>query len=316
MGEGCEIVYAGVCPPAGRAGAGRGDHLRGPGAAASSSAAVSAAGAAGLLRAGARGAAAAPEHGGRAAARDAGGGAATPAAGSARCAGWTELPALARAVTVDRLDLGFVDMLSHEGWLDHPLLGSAGGAVLAAGAGGEHRAAAEPVPGGGPGGGGQRTGPPSRSSPGWLQADPDARWQELLEDDRARAQRQAVGLPGLRLRHLRSCSPRRRRWAGRRCGSARRTRSAGSEEAQRDAAVDALTGLATYRVLHDRLTLRDRAQQAEPRGLRGAVHRPRPVQAGERPVRARGGERGAAGGGGRDPERGPGLGPGGPLRRR
>ncbi len=30
---------------------------------------------------------------------------------------------LSRAVVVDRLDLGFVDLLSHEGWLDHPLSG-------------------------------------------------------------------------------------------------------------------------------------------------------------------------------------------------
>ncbi|HEX7023562.1 MAG TPA: [Fe-Fe] hydrogenase large subunit C-terminal domain-containing protein, partial [Gemmatimonadales bacterium] len=33
------------------------------------------------------------------------------------------LPALARAVSVDRLDLGFVDILSSEGALDHPLSG-------------------------------------------------------------------------------------------------------------------------------------------------------------------------------------------------
>ncbi len=33
------------------------------------------------------------------------------------------LPALARAVAVDRLDLGFVDLLSREGSLDHPLSG-------------------------------------------------------------------------------------------------------------------------------------------------------------------------------------------------
>jgi diguanylate cyclase (GGDEF)-like protein len=37
--------------------------------------------------------------------------------------GLSELKALARAVTVDRLDLGFVDILSHEGELDHPLSG-------------------------------------------------------------------------------------------------------------------------------------------------------------------------------------------------
>ena len=37
--------------------------------------------------------------------------------------GLKELRSLARAITVDRLDLGFVDLLSHEGWLDHPLSG-------------------------------------------------------------------------------------------------------------------------------------------------------------------------------------------------
>ncbi|HET7600114.1 MAG TPA: diguanylate cyclase [Gemmatimonadales bacterium] len=37
--------------------------------------------------------------------------------------GLTALPALARAVAVDRLDLGFVDLLSREGTLDHPLSG-------------------------------------------------------------------------------------------------------------------------------------------------------------------------------------------------
>lgn len=37
--------------------------------------------------------------------------------------GLAALPALARAVAVDRLDLGFVDILSSEGSLDHPLAG-------------------------------------------------------------------------------------------------------------------------------------------------------------------------------------------------
>ena len=37
--------------------------------------------------------------------------------------GLATLPALARAVAVDRLDLGFVDLLSREGSLDHPLSG-------------------------------------------------------------------------------------------------------------------------------------------------------------------------------------------------
>jgi len=37
--------------------------------------------------------------------------------------GLDAIPALARAVAVDRLDLGFVDLLSREGSLDHPLSG-------------------------------------------------------------------------------------------------------------------------------------------------------------------------------------------------
>ncbi|MBI4420565.1 MAG: diguanylate cyclase [Gemmatimonadetes bacterium] len=37
--------------------------------------------------------------------------------------GLGQLPAIARAVSVDRLDLGFVDILPCEGCLDHPLLG-------------------------------------------------------------------------------------------------------------------------------------------------------------------------------------------------
>jgi diguanylate cyclase (GGDEF)-like protein len=38
--------------------------------------------------------------------------------------GLAQLPAIARAVGVDRIDLGFVDILPCEGCLDHPLLGS------------------------------------------------------------------------------------------------------------------------------------------------------------------------------------------------
>lgn len=38
--------------------------------------------------------------------------------------GLAQLPAIARAVAVDRIDLGFIDILPCEGCLDHPLLGS------------------------------------------------------------------------------------------------------------------------------------------------------------------------------------------------
>src|SRR6185503_3001754 len=37
--------------------------------------------------------------------------------------GMAQLPAIARAVGVDRIDLGFIDILPCEGCLDHPLLG-------------------------------------------------------------------------------------------------------------------------------------------------------------------------------------------------
>jgi diguanylate cyclase (GGDEF)-like protein len=37
--------------------------------------------------------------------------------------GLDQLPAIARAVSVDRMDLGYVDILSYEGLLDHPLAG-------------------------------------------------------------------------------------------------------------------------------------------------------------------------------------------------
>jgi diguanylate cyclase (GGDEF)-like protein len=37
--------------------------------------------------------------------------------------GLQELKGLARAISIDRIDLGFVDILSSEGWLDHPLSG-------------------------------------------------------------------------------------------------------------------------------------------------------------------------------------------------
>ena len=41
--------------------------------------------------------------------------------------GLTGLDAIAQAVAVDRIDLGFVDILPYEGYLDHPLMGSEGG---------------------------------------------------------------------------------------------------------------------------------------------------------------------------------------------
>jgi diguanylate cyclase (GGDEF)-like protein len=164
--------------------------------------------------------------------------------------GLKELRSIARAVTVDRIDLGFVDILSHEGWLDHPLSGPREELFW-------RRSVVE-------------SSEPPRSrfpvtdqavvasygatfliEPRLVQADP-TRVQELLEaigtgpngkawDCRACgfescaafAQAAATGRASLR-----QCPPHQ----------ARRV-----EEAERDSAVDALTGLAAYRVLHDRL---------------------------------------------------------------
>ncbi|HWA57197.1 MAG TPA: diguanylate cyclase [Gemmatimonadales bacterium] len=164
--------------------------------------------------------------------------------------GLRELRSLARAVTVDRLDLGFVDILSHEGWLDHPLSGPREELFW-------RRAVVE-------------SSEPPRSrfpvtdqavvasygatfliEPRLLQADP-TRVQELLE---------AIGM-----------GPNGKPWDCRACGfetCAQFAQAAASgraslrqctpyqarrvEEAERDSAVDGLTGLAAYRVLHDRL---------------------------------------------------------------
>lgn len=165
--------------------------------------------------------------------------------------GLKELPAIARAACVDRLDLGFVDILSHEGWLDHPLSGPREElfwrrAVVAS---------AEP--------------PRSRYpvtdhavvaqygatfliEPRLVQTDP-TRVQEILDD---------IG-PG----------PNGRAWDCRACGFDRCTDFAQAaamgrasmrqcapyqaskvESAEKDAAVDTLTGLAAFRVLTDRLS--------------------------------------------------------------
>ena len=118
----CEIVYAGVCPPAGRSGARRRHHLRRPGAAAPAPGREPAGAAATTSHR-------VPEE--RRRHLSAAGGLPLAMLEEARHSsrrfrkirGLDELPALARAVAVDRLDLGFVDILSYEGWLDHPLSG-------------------------------------------------------------------------------------------------------------------------------------------------------------------------------------------------
>jgi diguanylate cyclase (GGDEF)-like protein len=165
--------------------------------------------------------------------------------------GLAELKGISRAVVVDRMDLGFIDILSHEGWLDHPLSGPREelfwrrSVVMNS----EPPRSRYPVID-------QSVvasyGATFQIEPRLVQADP-TRVEEVLEaigpgpngkpwDCRACgfetcalfAEAAAMGRASLR-----QCPPHQ----------ARRV-----EEAQRDSAVDALTGLAAYRVMHDRLT--------------------------------------------------------------
>ena len=165
--------------------------------------------------------------------------------------GIKELKALARAVVTDRLDLGFIDILSHEGWLDHPLSGPREElfwrrAVVAST---EPPRSRYPV---------VDTsvvasyGATFQIEPRLVQADP-TRIEELLDaigpgPNGKSWDCQACGFESCALfaqaaamgrASLRQCPPHQTRKV---------------EEAQRDSAVDALTGLAAYRVLHDRLT--------------------------------------------------------------
>ncbi len=164
--------------------------------------------------------------------------------------GVNALPALARAVAVDRLDLGFVDILSYEGALDHPLSGPPEELFW-------RRALV------------QSTEPPRSRDPvvdtavvASVGATFDIRPQRHAADpDAVAAVLKAIG-PG----------PNGRPWDCRACGyetcaefaeAAALGRAAlrqcapfqerRAEEAQRAAAVDLLTGLATFRVLRDRL---------------------------------------------------------------
>jgi diguanylate cyclase (GGDEF)-like protein len=165
--------------------------------------------------------------------------------------GLKELKGIARGVVDNRLDLGFIDILSHEGWLDHPLSGPREElfwrrSVVAST---EPPRSRFPVV--------DRSvvasyGATFQIEPRLVQADP-TRVEEILDaigpgpngkpwDCRACgfescaefAQSAAMGRASLR-----QCPPHQSRRV---------------EEAQRDSAVDALTGLAAYRVLHDRLT--------------------------------------------------------------
>jgi diguanylate cyclase (GGDEF)-like protein len=161
------------------------------------------------------------------------------------------LRALARAVAVDRLDLGFVDILSSEGLLDHPLSGPQEELYWRR----ELLASTEP--------------PRSRSpvidsgvvasigatfdiKPLRPRADPEAVKAIMAQiglgpngrpwDCRAcgfETCRQFAEAAALDRASLRQCNPYQERRA---------------EEAQRAAAIDWLTGLSTYRVLRDHLS--------------------------------------------------------------
>jgi diguanylate cyclase (GGDEF)-like protein len=170
--------------------------------------------------------------------------------------GLDALKAVARAVSVDRLDLGFVDILSTEGSLDHPLSGPreelfwrrellastepprsrypvVDSAVLAtagvgAGAGATFEIKLRPV----------------RPDPAAVAAileqigkGPNGRPWDCRACGFQTCQRFAEAA-SLGRATLRQCTPYQERRA---------------EEAQKAAAVDSLTGLSTYRVLRDRL---------------------------------------------------------------
>jgi diguanylate cyclase (GGDEF)-like protein len=164
--------------------------------------------------------------------------------------GLSALPALARAVAVDRLDLGFVDLLSREGALDHPLSGPQEElfwrrALVAS------------------------TEPPRSRFPvvdtavvASIGATFDIKPRPRQPDDEAiAAVIHQIGLgPNGRPWDCGACGyPTCRRFAeaallGRatlkQCTPYQERRA---EEAQQQAAVDTLTGLSTYRVLRDRL---------------------------------------------------------------
>jgi len=165
--------------------------------------------------------------------------------------GLTALPALTRAVAVDGLDLGFVDILSYEGALDHPLSGPREElywrrSVVESS---EPPRSLAPVvePGVAASVGAVFQIKPRRASPD------AAAVQQVLKaiglgpngrpwDCRACGYdtcREFAEASALGQASLRQCTPYQERRA---------------EESQREAATDLLTGLATFRVLRDRLS--------------------------------------------------------------
>ena len=141
--------------------------------------------------------------------------------------GLDALTAVARAVAVDRHGPRLRGHPVERGVAGPPAVGAAGGAVLAPGAAGQHRAAAEPGAGGGHGAWWRASGATfvikargrSGADPAAVAADPEA--------DRHWVPTGGPGTAGPAASIPASGSPRRRRWAGRRSGSARPTRSAG-----------------------------------------------------------------------------------------
>ena len=165
--------------------------------------------------------------------------------------GLSALPAVARAVAVDGLELGFVDILSYEGSLDHPLSGPR-----------EELYWRRSVV--------QSTEPPRSAAPvvePGVAASIGAVFQikPRRPSPDAAAEQQVLKTIGL--------GPNGRPWDCRACGygTCREFAEAAAlgqaslkqctpyqerraEESQREAATDLLTGLATFRVLRDRLT--------------------------------------------------------------
>ena len=164
--------------------------------------------------------------------------------------GLDALPALARAVVVDRLDLGFVDILSTEGALDHPLSGPHEELYWRR----ELVASTEPPRSRFPGVDAAvvaSVGAAFAIKPRRMKPDPEAVAQVLEQIGRGPNGRpwdcRACGFDtcqrfaeaaALGRASMRQCTPYQERRAN---------------EAQRAAAVDQMTGLSTYRVLRDQL---------------------------------------------------------------
>jgi diguanylate cyclase (GGDEF)-like protein len=164
--------------------------------------------------------------------------------------GLDALPAVARAVAVDRLDLGFVDILSTEGSLDHPLSGPTEELFWRR----ELLASTEPPRSRQPvvdGAVVASVGATFAFKPRRLVPDPEAVGAILEQIGRGPNGRPwdcgACGFgtcqrfaeaAALGRASMRQCTPYQERRA---------------DEAQRAAAVDTMTGLSTYRVLRDRL---------------------------------------------------------------